>query len=98
MERRVQIDIPEDLKIRLQHLAQETGQGVDALVCEAIEARLVLQAQVAANLEGWTPEALRAAIREGLDSGPGRLFDASVVADIKARGRERLAAQQDRTT
>lgn len=39
-------------------------------------------------------EALRRDIQEGLESGPGRPFDESVVEDIKRRGRERLAQEQ----
>ena len=39
-------------------------------------------------------EALRRDIQEGLESGPGRHFDESVVEDIKRRGRERLAQEQ----
>lgn len=35
--------------------------------------------------------ALREDIREGLASGPGRLFDEEVVKEIKKRGRERMA-------
>ncbi len=36
-------------------------------------------------------KALRQDIQDGLDSGPGRPFDESVVEDIKRRGRERLS-------
>ena len=56
------IDIPEDLHTRLRHLAQESGQDLDELLREAIEARLAVQERAAANLEGWTQEELRAAI------------------------------------
>jgi predicted transcriptional regulator len=48
------IDIPEDLHNRLRHLAQDTGQGLDELLREAIEARLAVQERAAANLERWT--------------------------------------------
>jgi antitoxin ParD1/3/4 len=41
-------------------------------------------------------DALRKDIQEGLASGPGRPFDESLVEDIKRRGRERLAQEQDR--
>jgi antitoxin ParD1/3/4 len=41
-------------------------------------------------------DALRKDIQEGLASGPGRSFDESLVEDIKRRGRERLAQEQDR--
>jgi hypothetical protein len=34
------IDIPDDLRRRLEQLAKGTGQDVGALVCEAIEQRL----------------------------------------------------------
>ena len=34
------IDIPDDLRRRLEQLAKGTGQEVGALVCEAIEQRL----------------------------------------------------------
>ena len=40
------------------------------------------------------PEALHRDIQDGLASGPGRLFDESVVEDIIRRGRERLAQEQ----
>jgi predicted transcriptional regulator len=79
------IDIPEDLHHRLQHLAQHTGQELDELLREAIEARLALQEQAAKNLEGWTQEALRAAIEEGLASGPATPLDMDVV---KRRARQ----------
>jgi antitoxin ParD1/3/4 len=40
-------------------------------------------------------EALRAAIQEGIDSGPAEEFDPkTLVEDIKKRGRERLAAEK----
>lgn len=58
-------------------------------MCEAIEARLAMEEQVAQNLEGWTQEELRAALQAGLNSGPGRPFDESLVEAIKARGRKR---------
>jgi predicted transcriptional regulator len=48
------INIPEDLHNRLRHLAQDTGQGLDELLREAIEARLAVQERAAANLERWT--------------------------------------------
>jgi predicted transcriptional regulator len=79
------IDISEDLHHRLQHLAQHTGQELDELLREAIEARPALQEQAAKNLEGWTQEALRAAIEEGLASGPATPLDMDVV---KRRARQ----------
>jgi antitoxin ParD1/3/4 len=40
-------------------------------------------------------EWLRAAIQEGLDSGPAREFDPkTLAAEIKARGRQRMAAEK----
>jgi antitoxin ParD1/3/4 len=41
-------------------------------------------------------EALRAEIQKGFDSGPAREFDPKTLADeIKARGRQRLAAAKE---
>jgi antitoxin ParD1/3/4 len=41
-------------------------------------------------------EALRAEIQKGLDSGPAREFDPkTLAAEIKARGRQRLAAAKE---
>ncbi|MCI0438124.1 MAG: type II toxin-antitoxin system ParD family antitoxin [Chloroflexi bacterium] len=37
-------------------------------------------------------KALRQDIQDGLNSGPGRPFDESIVGDIKRRGRERLSS------
>jgi predicted transcriptional regulator len=79
------IDIPEDLHTRLQHLAQESGQDLDELLREAIEARLAVQKRAAANLEGWTSEELRAAIDEGIASGPATPLDMDAV---KRRARQ----------
>jgi Arc/MetJ-type ribon-helix-helix transcriptional regulator len=79
------IDIPEDLHHRLQHLAQDTGQDIDELLREAIEARLAMQEHAAKNLEGWTQEELRAAIEEGLASGPSTPLDMEAV---KRRARQ----------
>jgi Arc/MetJ-type ribon-helix-helix transcriptional regulator len=79
------VDIPEDLHHRLSHLAQDTGQEIDELLREAIEARLAMQEQAAKNLEGWTQEALRAAIEEGLASGPSTPLDMEAV---KRRARQ----------
>jgi predicted transcriptional regulator len=79
------IDIPEDLHTRLQHLAQESGQDLDELLREAIEARLAIQERAAENLEGWTQEELRAAINEGIASGPASLLDMDAV---KRRARQ----------
>jgi predicted transcriptional regulator len=79
------IDIPEDLHNRLRHLAQDTGQDLDELLREAIEARLAVQERAAANLEGWTQEELRAAINEGIASGPASPMDMEAV---KRRARQ----------
>jgi predicted transcriptional regulator len=79
------IDIPKDLHTRLQHLAQDTGQDLDELLREAIEARLAIQERAAANLEGWTQEELRAAINEGIASGPAGPLDMEAV---KRRARQ----------
>ena len=79
------IDIPEDLHTRLRHLAQDTGQDLDELLREAIEARLAMQEQAAKNLEGWTQEELRAAIDEGIASGPSSPLDMEA---IKRRARQ----------
>jgi len=79
------IDIPEDLHTRLRHLAQESGQDLDELLREAIEARLAVQERAAANLEGWTQEELRAAINEGIASGPASPLDMDAV---KRRARQ----------
>lgn len=79
------IDIPEDLHTRLRHLAQDTGQGIDELLREAIETHLAMQEQAAKNLEGWTKEELRAAIEEGLASGPAAPLDMDAV---KGRARQ----------
>ena len=79
------IDIPEDLHTRLRHLAQETGQDLDELLREAIEARLAVQERAAENLGGWTQEELRAAINEGIASGPASPLDMDAV---KRRARQ----------
>jgi predicted transcriptional regulator len=79
------IDIPEDLHNRLRHLAQDTGQDLNELLREAIEARLAVQERAAANLEGWTLEELRAAIDEGIASGPASPLDMDTV---KRRARQ----------
>jgi hypothetical protein len=79
------IDIPKDLYTRLRHLAQETGQDLDELLREAIEARLAVQERAAKNLEGWTQEELRAAIDEGIASGPLTPLDMDAV---KRRARQ----------
>jgi predicted transcriptional regulator len=79
------IDIPEDLHHRLRHLAQDTGQDLNELLREAIEARLAVQERAAANLEGWTLEELRAAIDEGIASGPASPLDMDTV---KRRARQ----------
>jgi predicted transcriptional regulator len=79
------IDIPEDLHNRLQHLAQESGQDLDELLREAIEARLAVQERAAENLERWTQEELRAAINEGIASGPASPLDMDAV---KRRARQ----------
>ena len=79
------MDIPEDLHTRLRHLAQETGQDLDELLREVIEARLAVQECAAKNLEGWTLEELRAAIDEGIASGPATLLDMDAV---KRRARQ----------
>jgi hypothetical protein len=81
----VHIDIPEDLHHRLRHLAQESGQDFDELLREAIEARLAVQERATANLEGWTQEELRAAIDEGIASGPASPLDMDAV---KRRSRQ----------
>jgi Ribbon-helix-helix protein, copG family len=51
------IDIPDDLHRRLEQLAQGTGQDVSALVCEAIEQRLALEARKPRPQESpaWQP-------------------------------------------
>jgi Arc/MetJ-type ribon-helix-helix transcriptional regulator len=79
------IDIPEDLHNRLRHLAQDTGQDLDELLREAIEARLAIQERAATNLEGWTLGELRAAIDEGITSGPATPLDMDAV---KRRARQ----------
>jgi predicted transcriptional regulator len=79
------IDIPEDLHHRLRHLAQESGQDLDELLREAIETRLAVQERAAASLEGWTQEELRAAINEGIVSGPANPLDMDAV---KRRARQ----------
>ena len=79
------MDIPEDLHHRLRYLAQETGQDLDELLREAIEARLAVQERAAANLEGWTLEELRAAIEEGIASGPATPLEMDAV---KRRARQ----------
>jgi predicted transcriptional regulator len=73
------IDIPEDLHNRLSHLAQVTGQDIEELLREAIEARLAVQERAAANLQGWTQEELLAAIDEGIASGPATPLDMDAV-------------------
>jgi predicted transcriptional regulator len=79
------LDIPEDLHHRLQHLAQDTGKDIEDLLREAIETGLAVQEHSAKNLEGWTQEALRAAIEEGLASGPATPLDMEAV---KRRARQ----------
>ena len=51
------IEIPDDLRRRLEQLAQGTGQDVSALVCQAIEQRLALEARKQGPEESpaWQP-------------------------------------------
>jgi predicted transcriptional regulator len=79
------LDIPEDLHHRLQHLAQDTGKDIEDLLRQAIETGLAVQEQAAKHLEGWTQEELRAAIEEGLASGPSTPLD---MAAVKRRARQ----------
>ena len=98
----MQIELPDDLNLRLKHLA-EKGQDIDALVCEAIETRLSMQERIEQNLEGWTDEELRAEIQKGLADLTGGSYtehDESSLhdffEDIKARGRKTLEARKQR--
>jgi len=94
----MRIDLPDELTSRLEHLAKGTGQDVSILVREAIEIRLAIEERLDTLLEDWPIEELRNEIQQGLESGPGRLFDASVVEEIKARGRKKHAAHQHGTS
>lgn len=92
-------NIPSDLSRRLEDLA-EKGQDVQTLVREAIESRLAMEEQLEKNLEGWTEKELRVEVQKGLDDiarGDYTEYDDTTLhelfADIKARGRERLAAR-----
>jgi predicted transcriptional regulator len=75
----MRIDIPEDLTSRLEHFAKGTGQDIQALVREAIETRLDIEEHLARNLEGWTDDALRVAIQEGLASGAPTPLDMDAI-------------------
>jgi predicted transcriptional regulator len=97
------IEIPDDLTRRLAQCAQGTGQDIDAVIKEALEARVTLEEQSAKNLDGWTEEALQAEIQEGLDDLAHGQYtdydDASLpqwFENIKQRGRERLKALKNR--
>ena len=93
------LNIPDDLSRRLEDLAGK-GQDVQALVCEAIEARLAIEEQLEKNLEGWTEKELHTEVHKGLDDlarGDYTAYDETTLhelfKDIKTRGRERLAAR-----
>ena len=73
------LDIPEDLHHRLQHLAQPTGQDIEDLLREAIEGRPGRPGARGQKPRGWTQEELRAAIEEGLASGPSTPLDMEAV-------------------
>jgi predicted transcriptional regulator len=97
------IEIPDDLTRRLAQCAQGAGQDIDAVIQEALEARVTLEEQSAKNLDGWTEEALQAEIQEGLDDlehGQYTDYDdaslAKLFEDVKRRGRERLQALKNR--
>jgi predicted transcriptional regulator len=72
------IELPDDLTRRLERLASK-GQDINTLVREAIETRLAIEEQIEKNLEGWSEEELRAAIQEGLDSGPATPLDMEAI-------------------
>src|SRR4029453_6245006 len=93
------IQLQDDLKRRLEKYAQGTGQDVSAVVREAIETRLTIAEQSSKNLDGWTEDALRAEIQQGLDDlANGRYTEhdettlAELFEDIKTRGRADLDA------
>jgi predicted transcriptional regulator len=97
------IEIPDDLTRRLAQCAQGAGQDIDAMIQEALEARVTLEEQSAKNLDGWTEEALQAEIQEGIDDleqGQYTDYDDSsltqLFVEIKKRGRERLQALKNR--
>jgi predicted transcriptional regulator len=97
------IEISEGLTRRLEQCARETGQDIDAVIQEALEARVTLEEQSVRNLDGWTDEALRAELQEGIDDlacGQYTEYDDSslpqLFEEIKKRGRERLKAIKNR--
>jgi predicted transcriptional regulator len=97
------IQLPDDLKRRLEQYALGTGQDISAVVREAIETRLTIAEQSSKNLDGWTEDALRVEIQLGLDdlaSGRYTEHDETTLADffedIKTRGRAQLDALKPR--
>lgn len=74
----------------LEAFVEETVKsGRYASASEAVRAGLRLLAEREAKFM-----ALKRDIEAGLNSGPGRPFDESVIEDVKRRGRERLAARR----
>ena len=97
------IEIPDDLTRRLAQCAQGAGQDIDAVIKEALEARVTLEEQSAKNLDGWTEDALQAEIQEGIDDlAQGQYTDyddtslLQLFENVKKRGRERLKALKNR--
>jgi predicted transcriptional regulator len=97
------IHLPDDLTHRLEQYAIGTGQDVSAVVREAIETRLTIAEQSSKNLDGWTEDALRAEIQQGLDdlaNGHYTEHDDTTLADlfedIKTRGRAQRDALKQR--
>lgn len=97
------IQLPDDLKRRLEQYALGTGQDISAVIREAIETRLTIAEQSCKNLDGWTEDALRAEIQQGLDDlANGRYTEhdettlAELFDNIKMRGRADLDALKPR--
>src|SRR5437588_8069884 len=97
------IHIPDELTRRLEQYALGTGQDISAVVREAIETRLTIAEQSSRNLDGWTEDALRAEIQQGLDDlADGHYTEhddtslAALFEEVKTRGRARLDAFKQR--
>jgi hypothetical protein len=73
------IDIPDDLRRRLEHLAKGTGQEVGALVREAIEQRLALEERKPSPDEApaWQPFSEQDPIVPLIGSGEDEAADVS---------------------
>jgi predicted transcriptional regulator len=91
------IDIPDELRRRLEQLAKGTGQEVSALVCEAIEQRLAREEgqKRAQEAAAWQPFSDQDPFVSLIGSGEDDAADVSrkkydYLADGSCRGNVRL--------